>query len=152
MVQPRVVAPRSRRPLALAGILLAGLALAALPACVGAPAPEVTEVACSPASSCPTEPQPACTGDDPATFCDDENPCTVDVNCTPCSELPAWQHDIYHCTADEELPELCTGHAGCFHAPQTTPAGQVDDCFPVAEAASPHAGSCRVGVCVENGG
>ncbi len=95
---------------------------------------------------------PACDGDDPATFCDDCNPCTAKANCTPCSSLPAAEQDIQHCTADEELPAFCAGRTGCFRVPLTTPAGQSDDCFPVADAAEARPGVCRAGVCVGDPG
>jgi hypothetical protein len=90
-------------------------------------------------------------GDDPASFCDDDNPCTTDVNCTPCSTLPAAERDMYHCTADADLPALCAGRTGCAHVPLTTPPEQSNDCFPVAGAADVHAGVCRAGTCAENG-
>ncbi len=95
---------------------------------------------------------PSSNGDDPANFCDDENPCTDDANCTPCSTLPAAERDIYHCTADDELPAFCAGKTGCVHVAWSDPPGQVDGCFPVAGAAEPHPGMCRVGRCVENDG
>jgi hypothetical protein len=90
----------------------------------------------------------ACDGDDPDTFCDDCNPCTAKANCTPCSALPETDRDIHRCTADEELPAFCTGRTGCYHVPLTTPAGQSNDCFPVAGAADLEPGVCRAGVCV----
>jgi hypothetical protein len=96
-----------------------------------------------------TAADPACQGDDPATFCDDCNPCTEKANCTPCSALPASERDIYHCTADEELPGFCAGRTGCFHVPLTTPEGQSASCFPVADATEARAGVCDVGRCVD---
>jgi hypothetical protein len=95
---------------------------------------------------------PACSGDDPQSFCDDCNPCTDEANCTPCSTLPPSQQDIYHCTPDEELPGFCIGRTGCVHVPMTTPAGQTASCFPVADAADPHAGVCDAGTCVDDEG
>jgi hypothetical protein len=93
---------------------------------------------------------PVLDGADPQTFCDDHNPCTEDANCTPCSSLPAGEHDIFHCTADDELPSSCAGKTGCVHEPLTTPAGQRNACFPVADAASLEAGVCDRGTCVAN--
>lgn len=148
MVERRPAASLLARPIALVGLVLASVVAAG---CVQGPPSELTAGACSPASSCPDEPQPACAGDDPATFCDDCNPCTVDMNCTPCSTLLPAERDIDHCTADEELPELCAGHAGCVHVAETTPAGQINDCFPVAVDPDLHAGVCRAGACVDDG-
>jgi hypothetical protein len=103
-----------------------------------------------PAAEGTTAAAPACDGDDPATFCDDCNPCTAKANCTPCSALPEAERDIHHCTADEELPAFCTGRTGCYRVPLTTPAGQIDGCFPVAGASDLHPGSCRAGVCADD--
>jgi hypothetical protein len=128
-VTPRVLT----RPL-LALVVLAALA----PAC----AVDAIDQGAEPAS--------APEGDDPASFCDDQNPCTADANCTPCSALPRAQRDIYHCTPDRELPPFCAGKTGCVHVDLTTPAGQRNDCFPVAGDADLHAGVCRAGVCAEN--
>ena len=94
--------------------------------------------------------EPACDGEAPASFCDDCNPCTVDANCTPCSTLPPAERDIRHCTMDDELPPFCEGRTGCAHVPRTTPASQINDCFPVAGDPDLHAGACQAGVCVEN--
>jgi len=102
------------------------------------------------AAGAPAVAASACDGEDPATFCDDCNPCTAKANCTPCSALPEAERDIYHCTADEELPAFCAGRLGCYHIPLTTAEGQSDDCFPVAGADDPHAGACRAGVCVDD--
>jgi len=88
--------------------------------------------------------------DDPRAFCDDHDPCTADANCTPCSALPPDERDIYHCTEDEDLPVFCAGRTGCVHVPMTTPAGQINSCFPVADAADGHSGVCRAGRCVDN--
>lgn len=82
-------------------------------------------------------------------FCDDDNPCTVDANCTPCSSLPPEQRDIYHCTEDTAVPSWCIT-SGCAHMPVTTPDGQVNDCFPVSDADPLRAGVCRNGACVDN--
>jgi hypothetical protein len=83
-------------------------------------------------------------------FCDDHNPCTSDVNCTPCNSLPPEEHDIHHCTPDEELPSFCRDQTGCVHVDLTTPPQQINSCFPVADASDLHAGVCREGTCVEN--
>ena len=103
-----------------------------------------------PGSEASPDTGPTCDGDDPANFCDDCNPCTAKANCTPCSSLPEAEQDIYHCTADAELPAFCAGRTGCYRVPLTTPPGQIDDCFPVAGADEPQPGSCRAGVCVDN--
>ncbi len=95
---------------------------------------------------------PACAGTDPQTFCDDCNPCTEKANCTPCSTLPPAEQDIYHCTADEELPGFCVGRTGCVHVPLTTPPGQSASCFPVAGAETLHPGVCRAGTCADDAG
>jgi hypothetical protein len=126
---------------------IAALALS-LAACAGADPTFDAE----PVIAAPGDPSSdlACTGDDPASFCDDCNPCTTDANCTPCSALPAAERDIYHCTADDELPAFCAGRTGCVHVPFSTPAGQIDDCFPVVESVDLHAGACLAGVCVDN--
>lgn len=91
---------------------------------------------------------PACDADDPSTFCDDCNPCTADANCTPCSAIPHALRDIHHCSDD--LPPFCDGITGCAHVPITAPAGQINDCFPVAGDPDLHAGVCAAGTCVEN--
>jgi hypothetical protein len=103
---------------------------------------------CAAAGECTAD--PTTDGEDPASFCDDHNPCTDDVNCTPCSALEPPDRNIHRCTADADLPALCAGRTGCVHEPLTTPAGQIDDCFPVAGAADLHAGVCRAGRCAEN--
>lgn len=92
----------------------------------------------------------ACDGDDPEGFCDDCNPCTVDANCTPCSELPRDERDMHRCTPDDELPPFCAGKRGCVHLPVSTPPRQINDCFPVDGDPDLHPGVCRSGTCVEN--
>jgi hypothetical protein len=127
--------------------LVAPSGCASAPANAGADGPSFTE------PSTPAE-ETLCNGDDPACFCDDGNPCTTDVNCTPCSTLPSSERDIDHCTPDDELPPACNGETGCVHVAQTTPPAQIDDCFPVLGASDvdgdAHAGVCRSGVCVDD--
>jgi hypothetical protein len=94
--------------------------------------------------------QVVCDGQDAANFCDDCNPCTTDMNCTPCGSLPTAQRDVYRCTADDDLPPLCAGRTGCVHVAVTMPAGQSNDCYPVADESDPQAGVCRAGRCVGN--
>jgi hypothetical protein len=91
-----------------------------------------------------------CDGDDPEAFCDDCNPCTTDVNCTPCSALAPADRNIHSCTEDAELDAICAGELGCVHASLTTPVAQINACFPVAGALELHSGACLEGVCVEN--
>ncbi|MFO0617958.1 MAG: hypothetical protein U0414_35535 [Polyangiaceae bacterium] len=91
-----------------------------------------------------------CDGEDPDGFCDDCNPCTIDVNCTPCSDLPPDQRSVHTCSEDADSRAICAGETGCVHASLTTPASQINACFPVAGALTPHAGACSEGVCVEN--
>jgi len=90
-------------------------------------------------------------GGDPNS-CDDRNPCTTDVNCTPCSSLPPTQQTLGTCTCDGEIPPDCVGLSGCKHFPTTTPTGQVNDCFPVAPGfdAGLVSGVCSAGVCTPN--
>ncbi len=126
--------PRVLTRSALALSLLAALA----PACAVDAVDQIVEQASAPA------------GDDPASFCDDQNPCTADANCTPCSALPRAQRDMYHCTPDGELPPFCAGKTGCVHVDLTTPADQRNDCFPVAGAGELRAGVCRAGMCVDD--
>lgn len=135
---------RNARPLLVVAAALTLLT----PGCAAEDVTEARFLDCAPGGGCAHE--PALDGQDPATFCDDHDPCTTDVDCTPCSAVPPGERDIYHCTADEDLPELCAGRAGCVHVPLTTPAGQADSCFPVADAADAHPGVCRAGRCVEN--
>jgi hypothetical protein len=104
---------------------------------------DAVEASCA-GSSCAEDQAPS--GD----TCDDGDPCTADADCTPCSALPPSERSDGRCTPDDELPAFCEGKTGCVHAPMTTPAGQVDSCFPVAGDADLHAGACRAGVCVEN--
>ena len=128
--------------------MVALLALLA-PACASEGVLEAQSFDCA-AGECAASTTP--NGEDPHAFCDDQDPCTTDANCTPCSTLPAEDQDAYHCTADQDLPDFCAGHLGCIHVLLTTPAGVTNSCFPVAGAADLHAGVCRFGTCVENGG
>jgi hypothetical protein len=97
--------------------------------------------------------------------CDDHKPCTVDIQCTPCSAVPEEIRFIKAtCTPDAELSPFCFDgfdlptrkplYAGCTHIfDDPTPSGVIDACFPVAYDlnSEPHAGVCNaVGVCVEN--
>ncbi len=134
-----------RLPFALASLLPLAASLAWLPSCTAEVLFDDLPANAAPAAA------PTCDGTDPANSCDDCNPCTVKANCTPCSSLPEAERNTQPCTADEDLPAFCAGHTGCYQVPLTTPAGQIDDCFPVAGAAELYAGSCRAGVCVANG-
>lgn len=96
--------------------------------------------------------------------CNDHKPCTVDIQCTPCSVVPeAIRYVKATCTPDDELSPFCfdgeTGallYTGCTHFIQDpTPLGVIDACFPVAYPHDPsaevHSGVCDVfGICVEN--
>jgi hypothetical protein len=96
--------------------------------------------------------------------CDDQQPCTVDIQCTPCSAVPeAIRYIKATCTPDEELSPFCFDmesgallYSGCTHFIQDpTPVGVTDACFPVKFPADPdseaHSGVCSaMGVCVEN--
>ncbi|MFT3774383.1 MAG: hypothetical protein QM820_54180 [Minicystis sp.] len=121
------------------------------------PAPLLV-VLCLAAAACGAEVETSAVSDlsgaeaaaEPPTSCDDDNPCTADANCTPCSALPEALWDIHHCTSEDELPPFCAGRTGCVHVPLTTPAAQINDCFPVAGDPDLHAGACLAGVCVEN--
>jgi hypothetical protein len=144
MEHPTTIPMPRRRFSLLAGVLLSLLA----PACGSAGLLEAQALDCAAPGGC-AEGQ-ALDGESPTDFCDDHDPCTDDVDCTPCSAVPEDKHDIYHCTADADLPPLCAGRTGCVHVALTTPAGQVDSCFPVAGTAELHAGVCRAGACVEN--
>jgi hypothetical protein len=117
------------------------------PACAPESVAVVRDSVCEPSGCAPA---PAEDGDDPAKFCDDHNPCTTDANCTPCTSLPPEQRDIYHCTADIELPGFCEGKTGCVHVAMTTPGEKINTCFPVAGDADLHSGVCRAGTCAEN--
>jgi hypothetical protein len=125
------------------GALLALLA----PGCASEGVLEASEPECS-SGDCLTSTTPD--GEDPHAFCDDQDPCTTDANCTPCSTLPAADQDAYHCTADQDLPDFCAGHLGCIHVLLTTPPGVTNSCFPVAGDADLHAGVCWFGTCVDN--
>ncbi|APR87786.1 hypothetical protein A7982_13135 [Minicystis rosea] len=126
----------------LIGIVAAG--------CSGNDGGEIEEARLGSCASPECAGEAACNGDAVESFCDDCNPCTVDANCTPCSALPAEERDLRHCTMDEDLPPFCAGHTGCVHLPLTTPAFQINACFPVANDPDLHAGACQAGVCVEN--
>lgn len=91
----------------------------------------------------------ACDGEDPAAFCDDCNPCTVDVNCTPCSALAPSERSVHTCTPDDELSVACGEERGCAHAPLTTPVAQINACFPVMDDPDLHAGVCFTGTCID---
>jgi hypothetical protein len=96
--------------------------------------------------------------------CDDHLPCTVDVQCTPCSAVPEPIRFVKAtCTPDNDLSPYCldsmTGqlvYTGCTHFIQDpTPPGTVNSCFPVQFPDDPdsevHAGRCNeFGICVEN--
>lgn len=96
--------------------------------------------------------------------CNDHKPCTVDIQCTPCSAVPeSIRYVKATCTPDEDLSPFCfdaqTGmllYAGCTHFIQdATPPGVTNACFPVAYPSDPsseaHSGVCDVfGLCVEN--
>lgn len=126
--------------------LAALLALSGLAACAPEPLTTVAQrecvgERCSEVNDCEAE------ADD---FCDDCNPCTIDLNCTPCSALPEAERDVHTCTEDAELPASCAGRTGCFHEPLTTKTIQINACFPVADDPALHAGVCAEGVCTEN--
>jgi hypothetical protein len=118
-----------------------------LPACAPDGVLEAEERDCATTGACA---DPLLEGDDPATLCDDHDPCTTDADCTPCSTLSPSEQDLYHCTADGDLPPFCAGRTGCVHVPLTTPAGQIDSCFPVAGASDLRSGVCRAGACVDD--
>lgn len=96
--------------------------------------------------------------------CDDHLPCTVDIQCTPCSAVPeSIRYVKATCTPDVELSPFCfdaqTGallYTGCTHFIQDpTPPGTINACFPVAYPDDPnsevHPGVCNaIGICVEN--
>jgi hypothetical protein len=99
--------------------------------------------------------------------CDDHLPCTLDIQCTPCSMVPEEIRFVKAtCTPDAALSPLCFDsddittrkllQIGCAHfVDDPTPPGVIDACFPVAYPADPssepHAGVCNaVGMCVEN--
>ena len=96
--------------------------------------------------------------------CDDHLPCTVDVQCTPCSAVPESIRFVKAtCVPDEDLSPFCfdsaTGallYTGCTHfIDDPTPLGTINACFPVKFPSDPdsevHAGVCDAfGVCVEN--
>ncbi len=139
MARPSTI-PGGRLPIALTSLLLL-----------------VAAAGCAPESDVDAVPLDSSEGqslaaDDPGASCDDGNPCTAKADCTPCSTVPPEARDTLHCTPDDELPPFCAGRTGCVQVPLTTPAGQVDSCFPVVGASDAHAGSCRAGLCVENEG
>lgn len=95
--------------------------------------------------------------------CDDHLPCTFDIQCTPCSQVPVEIRYIKAtCTPDNDLSPFCldsaTGeflYTGCTHfAVDPTPIGTKNACFPVQWPKDPasvaHTGVCNAfGVCVE---
>lgn len=98
--------------------------------------------------------------------CDDHNPCTTDIQCTPCSQVPEVIRFVKAtCTPDIDLSPFCFDnfdvttrrllYVGCTHiADDATPDGVIDACFPVAipndPLAPPHTGVCNgLGLCVE---
>lgn len=122
---------------------------------------------CTAESAVPLNDASADGGKDPpgvVATCDDHLPCTVDVQCTPCSQVPEEIRYIKAtCTPDSELSAFCFDGAdplmggiiytGCTHfIADPTPPGVKNACFPVAYASGePHAGVCNnYGVCVEN--
>lgn len=98
--------------------------------------------------------------------CDDHLPCTVDIQCTPCSAVPEELRIKATCTNDAALDPFCFAamdsmfgelvYTGCVHFIQDpTPAGTIDACFPVQFPDDPgsivHPGVCNAfGICVEN--
>jgi hypothetical protein len=96
--------------------------------------------------------------------CDDHKPCTVDIQCTPCSQVPEEIRYVKAtCTPDDKLSPFCFDggdpvmgtllYTGCTHfIADPTPPGVKNACFPVAYASGEvHAGVCNsYGVCVEN--
>jgi len=99
--------------------------------------------------------------------CDDHLPCTVDIQCMPCSAVPeSIRYIKATCTPDNELSSFCFDgfdvlarqllHRGCVHIIQDpTPPGVKNACFPVEFPEDPesevHSGACNaIGQCVEN--
>lgn len=93
----------------------------------------------------------ACPAQDPATGCDDCEPCTFDAWCEVCDQIPPVTASRW-CKPVEKIPVWCdAGPPACGHNGYSTPEGQANDCFPVESDAGPiHAGRCCAGVCVEN--
>ncbi len=97
--------------------------------------------------------------------CDDHLPCTVDIQCTPCSAVPKEIQIKATCTADALLDPFCFAgddiatrvlvYTGCTHFIQDpTPPGVINACFPVAYKfdanGNAFSGVCNAfGVCVE---
>ena len=95
--------------------------------------------------------------------CDDHLPCTWDIQCTPCSQVPEELRIKATCTWDNQIDPFCldsaTGtylYTGCVHfIDEPTPAGKTSVCFPVAHSLLPngyaYSGVCNEwGVCVDN--
>ena len=94
--------------------------------------------------------------------CDDHQPCTWDVQCTPCEVVPEALRIKETCENYAELSPACfdtkTGeliYTGCTHFIYWTSPGVKNDCFPVKfpadPSSEPHAGVCSTyGICVEN--
>lgn len=81
-----------------------------------------------------------CSGELKDNGCDDCNPCTWDQWCDPETG-----------EGDDYAPCLTQKYAGCVHSyDYTTPAGQINDCFPVADEGELRAGRCCLGACVDN--
>lgn len=94
--------------------------------------------------------------------CDDHQPCTWDVQCTPCEAIPNELHIKATCENYADLSPACFDtktnaliYTGCTHFIYSTNPGVIDDCFPVKFPDDPqsvaHSGVCnQFGICVEN--
>ncbi len=113
-------------------VLVWGLGCAPVAPCAG------FDGACTKAAPPPAAPD----GTDPATFCNDGNPCTQDVDCTACEDVE--DPHLGTCggfrdpTLGQALPFWCAGLTGCQHR------AEVDgmECFDGT------LGTCNAGACV----
>lgn len=140
-------APRVEIRLRAAGVMVLLALLPALAGCMAEPVFEATAASCE-GEECVLGPR--CDGESVARFCDDCNPCTIDVVCTPCSQVDEGERDMRSCTPDAEILPACAGTVGCLHLPIDTAEGVRNACFPVAGDPELHPGVCLSGRCVEN--